>query len=127
MPSDGSPYAATVTVTDNDGATGTSTVQVTVLKRGTTMSYTGPTQSNSGKTLTLSASLVDELGNAVPGASVLFTLGTQSVSANTNASGVATATLKLNQKHGAYTVAATFAGNAKYLGSASSQPYTIGP
>jgi hypothetical protein len=55
----------------------------------------------------------------VSGASILFTVGTQSVSANTNASGLATATLKLTQKHGDYTVSSSFAGNAKYLASSS--------
>lgn len=121
------PYVAAVIVSDHDGATGTSTVQVNVLKRGTTMSYTGPTSSNSSKTITLSAALVDELGFPVSGAPVVFTLGVQSVSANTDGSGVATATLKLNQKHGSYTVKAAFAGNAKYLASSNDQPYTIGP
>jgi hypothetical protein len=38
MPSGAAPYTAAVTVKDNDGATGTNTVQVTVLKRGTTRS-----------------------------------------------------------------------------------------
>lgn len=127
MPSGATPYAAAVIVSDKDGATGSDTVQVAVLKRGTTMSYTGPIQSNSSKTLTLSAALVDELGNAVSGAAVVFTLGAQTVTANTSSSGIATATLKLSQKHGAYTVSADFAGSAKYLGSSSSQPFQIGP
>ncbi len=121
------PYVAAVIVSDHDGATGTSTVQVNVLKRETTMSYTGPTSSNSSKTITLSASLVDELGFPVSGAPVVFTLGVQSVSANTDGSGVATAALKLSQKHGSYTVKAAFAGNAKYLASSNDQPFTIGP
>ena len=121
------PYVAAVIVSDHDGATGTSTVQVNVLKRGTTMSYTGPISSNSSKTITLSASLVDELGFPVSGAPVVFTLGVQSVSANTDGSGVAMATLKLSQKHGSYTVKAAFAGNAKYLASSNDQPFTIGP
>jgi len=127
MPSGATPYTAAVIATDNDGATGTNTVQVTILKRATTTSYTGPVTSNSSKTLTLTASLVDELGSAVQGASILFTLGTQTVSANTDGSGVATATLKLNQKHGPYTVEAKFVGNAKYLASSNIQPFVIGP
>lgn len=120
-------YAAQVTVTDNDGDQGTDTVNITVLKRGTTTSYTGPIQSNASKTLTLTASLIDELNQPVGGATILFTLGSQSVSANTDGSGVATATLKLNQKHGTYAVAASFAGNSKFLLSSSSQTFTIGP
>ncbi len=120
-------YEAQVTVTDNDGDQGTDAVNVTVLKRGTTTSYTGPIQSNASKTLTLTASLIDELNQPVGGATILFTLGSQSVSANTDGSGVASATLKLNQKHGTYAVAASFAGNSKFLLSTSSQTFTIGP
>lgn len=119
-------YTAQVTVTDNDADQGTDTVDVTVLKRATTTSYTGPIQSNPAKTLTLTASLVDELNQPVAGASILFTLGAQSISANTNEAGVATATLKLNQKHGTYAVAASFAGNDKYLASSNGQTFTIG-
>lgn len=128
MPSPaGTPYTAAVTVTDNDGATGTNTVQVTVLKRATTAAYTGPVKSNSSKNITLTASLVDELNQPVSGRTVLFTLGTQSISAATDVSGVASATIKLNQKHGTYTVSVSFAGDAKYLSTSDSQTFTIGP
>jgi hypothetical protein len=126
MPSGATPYTATVTVIDNDGSTGTNTVQVTVMKRATTTSYTGPLQSNPSKNVTLTASLVDELNQPVSGRTVLFTLGTQSISAATDASGVAIATIKLNQKHGTYTVTASFAGDAKYLTSSNSQTFIIG-
>lgn len=128
MPSaPGTPYITTATVMDNDGATASNTVQVTVLKRGTTTSYTGPINSNSSKTVSLTASLVDELNQPVNNGTILFTLGTQSVSAQTNASGLATATIKLSQKHGTYTVTASFAGSDKYTLSSSSQTFTIGP
>lgn len=123
----GTPYIAMVTVHDHDGATGTNTVNVTVLKRATTTAYTGPIKSNSSKTVTLTASLVDELNQPVNNGTILFTLGTQSVSAQTDASGVATATIKLTQKHGTYTVTASFAGNDKYTLSSNSQTFTIGP
>jgi PKD domain/Bacterial Ig-like domain (group 3) len=127
MPSaPGTPYIATVTVHDHDGATGANTVNVTVLKRATTTAYTGPIQSNSSKTITLTASLVDELNQAVNNGTIVFTLGAQSISAQTDASGVATATIKLNQKHGTYTVTASFAGNDKYTLSSNSQTFTIG-
>ncbi len=128
MPSaSGTPYTTTATVMDNDGATASNTVQVTVLKRGTTTAYTGPINSNSSKTVSLTASLVDELNQPVNNGTILFTLGTQSVSAQTNASGLATATIKLSQKHGTYTVTASFAGSDKYTLSSNSQTFTIGP
>ncbi len=50
----------------------------------------------------MTASLVDELNQPVSGRTVVFTLGSQTISAATNASGIATATIKLNQKQGAY-------------------------
>jgi hypothetical protein len=97
------------------------------LKRGTTLSYTGPLSSNPSKEITLTASLVDELNQPVSGGTVVFTLGTQTKSAATNASGVATATIKLNQKQGSYTVSAGFAEDARYLADSDSHTFTIGP
>lgn len=120
-------YVAQVTVTDHDGAQGTDTVDVAILKRGTTLSYTGPLSSNPSKEVTLTASLVDELNQPVSGRTVVFTLGSQSISAATNVSGVATATIKLNQKQGTYTVSASFAEDGKYLESTDSKTFTIGP
>jgi PKD domain len=120
-------YVAQVTATDNDGGQGTDTVNVFVLKRATTLSYTGPLSSNPSKRITLTASLVDELNQPVSGRTVAFTMGSQSISAATNVSGVATAVIKLNQKQGSYTVNAAFAEDGKYLASSDSQTFTIGP
>jgi PKD repeat protein len=120
-------YTAQVTVTDLDGATATSQVQVTVLKRATTIAYTGPLKSLPSKNITLAASLVDELGQPVVGRTVAFALGSQTASAATNSSGVASVTIKLNQKQGTYPVSAGFAGDGKYVASLNSQTFTIGP
>ena len=117
---------AVVTVTDKDGASATSPVSVAVLKRGTTTAYTGPlSQIDGGKPLVLTASLVDELNQPVAGRQILFTIGSQSISAATSSAGVATATLKLTQKKGTYTVSAGFAGDAKYLTSTNSQAFVM--
>jgi hypothetical protein len=65
----------------------------------------------------------------VAGRTVKFTMGTQSVSAVTGANGVAVATLKVDQKSGAYTMAAALmlpAGEGRYLTSTDSVPFTIG-
>lgn len=122
-------YVATLTACDPENACASDTADVVVSQRATTTTYTGPNQSNSSKTVTLSATVVDDLGQAVAGRTVQFTLGSQSISATTNSSGVATATLKLNQKHGTYVATATFAPPAtdKYTGSSNSQTFTIGP
>ena len=115
-----------VTVTDPQGAPGTGSVQVTVSKRGTAIGYTGMLKSLPSKQVTLSASLVDELGQPVVGRTVTFTLGTQTASAATSSSGVATASIKLSQKKGTYIVGASFAGDGKYTSSANAQSFTIG-
>ena len=122
-------YTATFTACDPENACNSDTTQVVVAKRGTTTTYTGPNKSNPAKNITLTAAVIDELGQPVVGRTVLFTLGTQSISGTTNSSGVAGATLKLNQKHGTYTVTATFSPDPsdKYTGSSGSQTFTIGP
>ena len=112
-------YNATVTAYDKDGGTTSDTVQVTVPKRATTLVYTGPVQSLPNKRVALTATLTDSLGLPVAGATVTFTVGSQTVSGVTNGSGIATASLALNQKNGAYPLNATFAGDAKYLGSSA--------
>jgi hypothetical protein len=122
-------YAAVLTACDPENACTTDVTNVVVSQRATTTTYTGPNKSTPSKNVTLSATVVDDHGQAVAGRTVDFTLGTQSISATTDASGVASATIKLNQKHGTYTATATFAPPAtdKYTGSTDSQTFTIGP
>jgi PKD repeat protein len=119
-------YLATFTACDPEGACGTSTTQVVVTKRAATTTYTGPNTSRPSKTITLSATVVDDLGQPVAGRTVTFTLGTQTATATTSASGVASVMLKLSQKQGTYTVTASFAGDAKYIGDSNSRTFTIG-
>jgi hypothetical protein len=119
-------YNALVTVADKDLGSGTDQVQVTVVSRATTTAYTGPLSSLPSKDITLKASLVDQLNQPVVGRTVLFTLGAQSISAITDGSGVATATIKLNQKKGDYTVSAAFAGDTMYTASSNARPFKIG-
>lgn len=112
-------YAAVVTVHDKDGGTSSDTVMVNVPKRGTTLVYTGPVQSLPNKRVTLTASLTDSLGQPVAGASVVFTIGSQTASGITDALGIATGSIALKQKNGDYPLDASFAGDAKYLPSAA--------
>ena len=74
----------------------------------------------------MSATLVDELGQPVAGRTIVFKLGAQQVSAATSASGVASATIKLNQQKGSYPLSATFTEDGKYLGSVNNQTFLIG-
>jgi len=99
---------------------------VTVNQRSTTTAYTGPLSALPSKNVTLTASVVDQFAQPVVGRTVNFQLGTQSISATTNGSGVATATIKLNQKQSLISVSASFAGDSMYTSSSNTLPFTIG-
>jgi len=119
-------YTATLTVCDEDPMCAQSQTTVTVNQRSTTTAYTGPLSSLPSKVVTLTASVVDQFAQPVVGRTVNFELGTQSISATTNGSGVATATIKLNQKQSLISVSASFAGDSMYTSSSNTLPFTIG-
>jgi hypothetical protein len=97
--------------------------------RNTTLTITKPTPTvTSGQysdVITLEASLVDDLGNAVVNEPIVFQVGSQTLNAvNTNSSGIATTTLKLNQDPNASTndkVKASFAGDSPIYTSSSDE------
>ncbi|HEX5027704.1 MAG TPA: PKD domain-containing protein [Gaiellaceae bacterium] len=91
-----------------------------VAKKATTTTYTGATTGGPNKTIVLSAVLKDATGKPLAGKVIAFALGTQSATATTNASGIASANLKLTLKNGTYTVSAT------YTPSTGDDPYYIG-
>jgi hypothetical protein len=95
----------------------------------TSMSYTGATSGSPNKTVTLSAILSDALGRGLDGMVVVFTLGTQTVSATTVNGGVATASLQLTQKNGNYPLNARWTPSAtdadKWTGSVSSTTFQL--
>jgi hypothetical protein len=102
-------------------------VSFTVNQDGTDLVYGGPLSSLPSKALTLSAILTDDSGRALPGMTVTFTLGTQSCSGVTNATGVATCTIaKLVQKTGAYTLTSKYAGNGDYLATTTNTAFVVG-
>lgn len=120
-------YHANFTARDKDGAwSNVATRTVTVQQRATSVAYNGAVLGLPKKASTLKANVVDELGQPVFGRTVTFKVGTQTVTAVTDAGGTATATLVINQKTGTYTVSATFAGDAKYGASTVSTSYRIG-
>jgi PKD domain len=102
---------------------------VDVVRKATVLAYTGATSGAPNKAVTLSAVLRDATGTALGGRTVTFVVGSQTVSAATNASGVATASLKLTQKNGTYALSATWvpAGTdaARYTGSAASASFKL--
>jgi PKD repeat protein len=120
-------YSATLTVTDKDGGTDDATRSVTVTKRDATLVYTGANSGLPNKATPLSATLSDEYGQPVVGRKVTFTVGSQTVNAWTNSSGVAAVMLKLNQKVGMYNLSAAFVEDGHYFGSATTvQSFKIG-
>ena len=98
---------------------------------GKHVSFVGLSLSPSGSVActpaTLTATLTDAsvypLG-AIAGASIHFTLGTQSCNAVTNASGVASCTVK-PPVGGQFTVTASYAGNATYTAASASQAFSV--
>jgi WD40 repeat protein len=88
--------------------------------------YTGETSQNYHDIANLSATLVVQ-GTSVPipGQTITFTLGTQSCTGTTGASGVAACSITLNQVPGSYTVNASFAGSDNDQASSDSTGFTI--
>jgi PKD repeat protein len=121
-------YAVAVSFGGTSMYDGGNTAEVfDVSRMATSVSYTGTLKSGPNKTISLSAKLVDALDRPLAGKTIAFSLGTQSASATTNATGVATTSLKLNQHNGTYPLTATYAGDAtQWVGSAASTTFKIG-
>jgi len=91
----------------------------------TTLTYNSPTTFTNGGAANPSATLTKTSGGAaVPGVSILFTLGSggsaQTCSGTTGSNGTATCTITgVNQTVGSGTIAASFAGNSSFLASAT--------
>ena len=102
---------------------------ITIARKASTTTYTGALNGGPNKTITLSATLVDATGKALSGRTIVFKLGNQTTSALTNANGVASTTLKLNQKNGKYPLTAiwTPAGTDAnhYVGSGASTTFSL--
>ena len=107
----------------------TGTGSVTIARKATSVTYTGALNGGPNKTIGLSAILADASGTRLGGRTIVFVLGAQSTSAVTDASGVATTTLTLNQKNGIYPLTATYTpsgGDAgKYLGSSDAESFKL--
>jgi uncharacterized delta-60 repeat protein len=116
-------HALTVQVSDGTLTAATS-FNVTVRKRGTTVSYLGPGAAASGPVL-LSARLTDVSNAPVAGRSIAFLLGTQGASGTTDATGLAAATIVLNQPVGTATVSASFAGDSAHDPSSATLSFRI--
>jgi len=85
----------------------------------TSLVYTGSLSGAPNKSTPLSATLTDALGRPLAGRTVTFVLGTQTITAVTNAIGVASADLVLNQKPNRYTLTVSWPGEANKYDPAS--------
>lgn len=123
-------YTATMRSCDSSARCGSGTTQMTVTKRGTTDAYTGATASDVGGVVTFAASVLDDLGDPVPGVVVDFYAdgsSTPFTSAVTNSMGLAFANSGFPRDVlGSHTVTARFAGDSLYTPSSYGPvPYTV--
>jgi hypothetical protein len=100
--------------------------KVGFVARPTALTYNGDTTADYHDFATLRAVLTDPATSLpVPGATVTFTLGSQTCAATTDLTGRATCVLTLDQVPGSYTVTANYGGNGLLLPSSASSPFTI--
>jgi hypothetical protein len=95
----------------------------------TSVTYSGALSGGPNKSVTLSATLADALGHRLAGKVVVFQLGSQQVQATTNATGVASTSLKPTQKNGKYPLTATYlpsgADAGFWAGSAAATSFSL--
>jgi len=94
--------------------------------RTTKLTYTGDITGQYSDKIDGFATLIDSVTEQpLSGKSITFTIGTQSVSAETSAEGKAIIDLTLNQPPGTYSIDIKFDGDAQYQQSSVSNPFTI--
>ena len=91
-----------------------------------TITYTGGLKGAPNKATAVSAKVVDALGRPLGGYLVTFVIGSQTVTATTNSSGIASTQVVLNQKPGFYPLTASWSGDAgKYSGATTSAQFSL--
>ncbi|GAA5204392.1 PKD domain-containing protein [Microbacterium jejuense] len=121
-------YVATLVACDKNGACSPASARtITVGKRNVTVSYLGATSGTFDTPVPMSASVVDQFGNAVNSAPVAFAIGSENEGTiGTNSSGIAGVTPTTQLPAGSYTASASYAGSAKYNAGAASSPFAVG-
>ncbi|AHM60526.1 autotransporter-associated beta strand repeat-containing protein [Flammeovirgaceae bacterium 311] len=115
-----------LTITDNNSNTASCQATVTVKNRPTELVYTLEFNKQYSDQVSLKARLTDKLtGNPLADKTISFTIGSQAVSATTDANGDALATLKISQAPGSYTVLSAFAEDAIYQASSDRDDFII--
>ncbi|MHA2152230.1 MAG: Ig-like domain-containing protein [Candidatus Thorarchaeota archaeon] len=93
---------------------------------GTSIELSGETTGAYSDPVYLEARLIDVLtGVPIPGKWIVFTVGTQTVEAITDSSGIASYILLLDQQSGVYTLSASFAGDDDYSDSSATCEFVI--
>ncbi len=128
-------YDATLTVCDKDGGCTVDGRRITVAaqqqRQPTLLVYFGDLIGRTNSTSDMRAILVDRNLRPMPGRTVTFTLGGQTVSATTDSRGVASTTLKVTQRRGLYAVSATWRPGGtdaqQYTGASMTLPFLVLP
>ncbi|VVB62176.1 Uncharacterised protein [uncultured archaeon] len=89
------------------------------------LTYTVAASGQYSDPVAVSATLLDSITGAIAGKSITFNIGTQSVSATTDSTGLASATIVLNQPAGIYTTKAIYVGPSVSTSLFVSQSFTI--
>jgi hypothetical protein len=118
-------YAATLSVTDKDGGTGSEDVAVDVRKRGSALAYVGDATApfGFGSVSARFSDTSDEATARVDGRAVTFAVGRMAFGASTAASVAAAAVGAL--RPGAYAVVARFGGDDLYLPASAKGSLTV--
>jgi PKD domain/Bacterial Ig-like domain (group 3) len=109
------------------GASSGTSTNFSVSKASAIFTYLGGLNGSPSKPLVLTAKLLDQNGKPVAGKLVTMAVGSQSCSAITNPSGIASCTItKLTQKPGKYLLSLNFGGTADYNSAGLTAVFTIG-
>ncbi|HEU4609111.1 MAG TPA: PKD-like domain-containing protein, partial [Chitinophagaceae bacterium] len=114
-------------VTGGCSAVNSDEALLTVGKRPTTLTYSGDLSKQYSDLASFKAMLIDQLSGApLQDKSISYALGSQSITATTNAAGETTANLKILQDPSAsYSLITAFAGDDSYLPATNSDPFDI--
>ena len=129
----GGPYTIAATYSGDPNlltSTGSAATGLTVSKRPTTLTVSGPPVDTLGQSVTYTAT-VSNGGQGTPTGPVAFTLNGTPIpgcsAQPVNGAGLATCTFVANRTGGPFTIAAVYAGDGNFLGSSGSTPFQVGP
>ncbi len=102
------------------------TQQASIIVAATSTEYLGETTGQCSDPIVLEARLIDmATQQPIPSKTIIFTIGSQSETAETDSGGIATTSIVLDQPAGPYTVSVTFEGDEEYLASSDSEAFKV--